>query len=130
MTTALLRAASDQIIDHAMQFDELLKYSNSLCTGLSSVDELLRASSEFYNFCVQQYEWSINSTTTAASSSNQESTGNNTNKSVNNNGSTNSNKQHISDQESKSRKHHESELENEREVRPSIRDLVDAFDMK
>lgn len=119
MTTAMLRAASDQIIDHSMQFDELLKYSNSLCAGLTSVDELLRASSEFYSFCVQQYEWSNGTSSTTSTSTAVPPV----------NSSSSSSSKHISDQESKMRKSH-SENEADRETRPSIRDLVDAFDMK
>lgn len=121
LTTALLRAASEQIIDHAMQFDELLKYSNLLCSGLTSVDELLRAASEFYGFCMQQYEWASSN----KSNNNDNNNSNNHNSKSMTAASTNA---VLADQERRTRRHVEGV--DKQESRPSVRDLVEAFDIK
>lgn len=58
LVVAMLRAASEQIIDHAMSFDELIKYTNSLCGALRSEQELLQAGADLYQFAQSQHEWS------------------------------------------------------------------------
>jgi hypothetical protein len=57
LVAALLRSAGEQIVDHSMGFDELIKFTNRLCS-VTDVDTLLQLGLEFYQFVAEQYVWS------------------------------------------------------------------------